>query len=39
MNLTLFGSAKYYFSFGVVFYFGYAYVAVEKFFEKLKSEF
>ncbi len=39
MNVTLLNSNKYYFSFRVVFYFGYAYLAIEKFIEKLKSEF
>lgn len=41
MNLCLLNSNKFYFgfSFSVVFYFGYAYLAIEKFIEKLKSEF
>lgn len=39
MNLTLLNSSKYYYSFSAVFYFGYAYIAVGKFIEKLKSEF
>ncbi len=30
MNLTLFNTRKYYYSFGVVFYFGYACFATEK---------
>ena len=39
MNLNLLNSSKLYFSFSVVFYFGYAYVAIEKFIEELKCEF
>ena len=39
MNLCLLNSNKLYFSFSVVFYFGYAYLAIEKFVDKLKSEF
>jgi hypothetical protein len=39
MNLNFLNSNKYYFSFSVVFYFGYAYFAIGNFIEKLKSEF
>ena len=39
MNLCLLNSNNFNFSFSVVIYFGYAYLAIEKFIEKLKSEF
>ncbi len=38
MNLNLLNSNEFYFSFSVVFY-GYAYLAVEKFIEKLRVSF
>lgn len=37
MNTNLFNLNKYY-SFGVAYYFGYAYLAIEKFIKKLTSE-
>lgn len=39
MNLIFLNASKYYFSFSVVYCFGYAYLAIEKFIENLKSEF
>ena len=39
MNMALSNAGKYFFCFSVVFYFGYAYFAFEKFMDKFKSEF
>ena len=39
MNLCLLNSNKLYFSFSVVLYFGYAYLAIKKFIEKLRVSF
>ncbi len=39
MNLNFLNPSKFYFSFSVVFYFGYAYLAIEKFIEKLRVSF
>jgi len=39
MNTALLNPNKYYYSFSVVYYFYYAYLAIEKFIGKLTSEF
>ncbi len=39
MNLALMNTSKYFFSFSVAFYFGYAYFAMKKLLVSLKSSF
>ncbi len=39
MNSVLLNPNKYYYGFSVVYYFNYAYLAIEKFIGKLTSEF
>ena len=38
MNVSLMNTSKYFFNYSVVYYFGYAYLAIEKFIKKLTSE-